>query len=65
MWAEILKMAQMKEQIKAAEKIQLSNVEIANLSDVQFKTLVIGMITEMVGYVHKIEEEVKVMQSEI
>ena len=32
-------MAQMKEQIKTAEKIQLSNEEIANLSDAQFKTL--------------------------
>ena len=30
----------MKEQIKAPEQIQLSNEEIANLSDVQFKTLV-------------------------
>ena len=32
-------MAQMKEQIKAPEKIQLSNKEIANLSDAQFKKL--------------------------
>ena len=31
----------MKEQIKAPEIIQLSNEEIANLSDAQFKTLVI------------------------
>ena len=30
----------MKEQSKAPEKIQLSDKEIANLSDVQFKTLV-------------------------
>ena len=65
MWAEILKMAQMKEQIKAAEKIQLSNVEIANLSDVQFKTMVIRMLTKMVEYGHKIEEKVKAMQSKI
>ena len=35
------KKAQMKEQIKAPEKIQLCNQEIANLSDAQFKTLVI------------------------
>ena len=34
-------MAQMKEQIKAPEKIQLSNEEIANLSDAQFKTLML------------------------
>ena len=30
-------MAQMKEEIKAPEKIQLSDEEIANLSDAQFK----------------------------
>ena len=42
-------MAQMKEQIKAP-KIELSNKEIANLSDAQFKTLVIRMLTEMVEY---------------
>ena len=34
-------MVQMKEQIKAPEKLQLSNEEIANLSDAEFKTLVI------------------------
>ena len=54
-------MAQMKEQIKALEKIQLSDKEIANLSDTQFKTLVIRMLTEMVEYGHKIEETVKTM----
>ena len=58
-------MAQMKEQIKAPEKIQLSNEEIANLSDAQFKTLVIRMLTEMVEYGHKVEEKVKAMKSEI
>ena len=42
-------MAQMKEQIKAPEKIQLSDEEIVNLSDAQFKTLVIKMLTEMVS----------------
>ena len=41
-------MAQMKEQIKVSEKIQLSDKEIANLSDAQFKTLVIRMLTELV-----------------
>ena len=40
------KMAQMKEQIKAPEKIQLSDEEIASLSDAQFKTLVIRKLTE-------------------
>ena len=43
-------MAQMKEQIKAPEIIQLSNEEIANLSDAQFKTLVIRILTELDEY---------------
>ena len=55
----------MKEQIKSPEKIQLSDKEIANLSDAQFKTLVIRMLTELVEYGHKIEEKVKVLKSEI
>ena len=55
----------MKEHLKAPEKIQLSDEEIANLSDAQFKTLVIKMFTEMVEYGHKTEEKVKAMQSEI
>ena len=55
----------MKGQIKAPEKTQLRDEEIATLSDVQFKTLVIRMFTEMVEYGHKIEEEVKAMRSEI
>ena len=58
-------MAQIKEHIKAPEKIQLSDEEIVNLSLAQFKTLVIRMLTEMVEYGHKIEEEVEAMQSEI
>ena len=57
-------MAQMKEQIKVP-KIELSDEEIANLSDAQFKTLVIRMLTEMVEYGCKIDEEVKTLQSEI
>ena len=43
----------MKEQIKAPEKIQLRNEEIANLSDAQFKTLVIRMLTELVEFGRK------------
>ena len=57
-------MPQVKEQIKAP-KIELSNGEIANISDAEFKTLVIRMLSEMVEYGCKIEEEVKAMQSEI
>ena len=55
----------MKEQIKTLEKVQLSNEEIANISDAHFKTLVIGMLTEIVEYGFTIEEKVKAMKSEI
>ena len=58
-------MAQMNKQIKAPENIQLKDKEIANLSDAEFKTLVIRMLTEMVEYGSKTEEEVKTMRSEI
>ena len=47
-------MAPMKEEIKVPEKIQLSNEEIAHLSDAQFKTLLIRMLTEMIEYGRKI-----------
>ena len=55
----------MNKQIKAPEKIQLSNKGIANLPDAQFKTLVIRMLTEMVEYGCKLDEEMKAMLSEI
>ena len=54
----------MKEQIKAP-KIELSNEEIANLSDAEFKIQVIRLLTEMSEYGLKIEEKVKAMQSEM
>ena len=57
-------MAQMKEQIKTPEK-ELSNKEIANLFDAEFKTLVIRMLTELSKLGHKMKEEVKETQSEI
>ena len=38
----------MTEHFKAPEKIHLSQEEIAKLSDAQFKTLVIKMLTELV-----------------
>ena len=40
----------MKEQIKAPEKIQLSDKEITNLSHAEFKTLAIRMLQELTGY---------------
>ena len=51
----------MKEQNKAPEIIQLSNEEIANLSDAQFKTLVIRKLTELVDFGHKSDEKMKAM----
>ena len=58
-------MAQIKEQIKTPEKLQLSNEKITNLLEAEFKTLVIRMLIELVKYGHKIGGEVKAMQSEI
>ena len=40
-------------------------MEIVNLSDAKFKTLVFRMLKEMTEYGHKIKEEVKATQSEI
>ena len=54
----------MKEQTKAP-KIKLSDEEIANLLDAEFKTLLIRMLTEMVEYGRKTEERVKAVKSEI
>ena len=54
----------MKEQIKAPEKIKLSDEEIANLSDTQFKTLVIRKLTGLVEFGHKLDEKMKAMLRE-
>ena len=51
----------MKEQIKAPEKIQLSNKEIASLSDAHFKTQGIRKLTELVEFGHKLDEKMKAM----
>ena len=45
--------------------MQLSTEEIAILSDAQFKTLVIRMLTKMVEYSRKTEENVKTIKCEI
>ena len=55
----------MKEHIKVPEKIQLSDEQIANLSDAPFKTLVIRMLTELVEYSRKWEEKMKAMENEM
>ena len=58
-------MTQMTEHFKAPEIIQLSSKQIANLSDAQFKTLVIRMLTELVEFSHKLDEKMKAKLSEI
>ena len=55
----------MKDQIKTPEKIQLKDEEIANLSDAQFKTLVIRMLIGLIELGHKMTEQMKAMLSEI
>ena len=51
----------MKEQVKTPEK-QLSDKEIANLSDTEFKTLVIRILTELIELSHKMKEEMNATQ---
>ena len=50
-------MAQMTEHFKAPQKIPLNKEEIANLSDAQFKTLVIKTLTELVEFARKPDEK--------
>ena len=46
----------MKEQSKTSER-ELSNEEIANLSDGEFKTLVIKMLTDLIELGQKIRKK--------
>ena len=55
----------MTEHFKAPEKIQLSEEEIANLLDAQFKTLVIKTLTELVELGRKLDGKKKPMLREI
>ena len=60
-------MAQMKEQNKTPGK-DLNEMEIANLLDAEFKTLVIRMLKELIGYfnsIKKTQAEMKVTLSEV
>ena len=45
----------MREQNKTPEK-QLNKMEISNLSDAEFKTLVIRMLKELIGYFNSIKK---------
>ena len=60
-------MAQIKEQIKNPEK-ELNKMEICNLSDAEFKILVIRMFKELTGFfnsIKKTQAEMKVTLNEI
>ena len=54
----------MTEHFKASEIIQLSSEQIANLSDAQFKTLVIKTLTELVEFGQKLDKKMKAMLRE-
>ena len=53
-------MAQVKERIKTPEK-EL-NTDIANLSDAEFKILIIRMLTELVEFGCKLDGKMKAME---
>ena len=55
-------MAQMKEHSKTSE---VSDEEIANLSDGEFKALVIKILTELIQLGQKMKEQIKDTQNEI
>ena len=57
-------MTQAKEQSKTPER-ELSNEETANLSDGEFKALVIKMLTELIELGQKMKEQMKDTQNEI
>ena len=52
-------MAQMTEHFKAPEIIRLSSEHIANLSDAQFKTLLIRKLTELAEFGPKLDGKMK------
>ena len=55
----------MKEHSKASERQQSEEEEITNLSDGEFKALVIKMLTELIELGRKVKEQMKDTQSEI
>ena len=57
-------MAQIKEQNKTPKK-ELNKMEVTNLSDAEFKTLVIRMLKQLTEDSKNIREEIKVILSEI
>ena len=58
-------MAQMKEPRNRTPEKELCDVEIANLSDTKFKTLVVRMLIDLIAYSKGIREEMKAILREI
>ena len=58
-------MAQMKARKNKTPEKELNETETANLSDTEFKTLVIRMLKELTEYGNNIKEEMKVTLSKI
>ena len=54
----------MKEQNRTPEK-KINKMEIANLSDAEFKALVVRMLRELTEYDNNIKEEMKVIPYKI
>ena len=52
------------EQSKTPER-EISDKEVANLSDAEFKALVIKILTELTELGHKMKEQIRTTQSEI
>ena len=50
--------------LQSSRKNTTNEEEIANLSDAQFKTLVIRMLTELVEFSRKLDEKMKAMLRE-
>ena len=57
-------MAQMKEQIKTPER-KFNKMELTNLSDAEFKTLVMRMLKGLTEYGNNIREEMQATLSEM
>ena len=50
-------MAQMKEQMKTKKKKELNKMEISNLPDAEFKTLVVRMLKELSEDLNNIKKD--------
>ena len=63
-WNQKKKTNERTDQSSRKNRKKRSDEETANLSDAQFKTLVIRMLTELVEYGRKLDEKMKAMLRE-